>query len=237
MKVNIGKYKSWFGPYQLAELICFWVPETKDEFGGPQKPEWVHKFGEWLAHGSIQKQSDIGEIVRWTDDRPATKLYRFLTWIHNLRSRKISVKIESHDVWSLDTTLALIILPALRKLQTSKQGAPIVDDDDVPEHIRSTAAPSKANEWDVDGFHFERWDWVLDEIVWTFEQILDDNADMKFVSGNCDIRWKKLENDCSEMVFGPEHTQVTDHEGQANWTKRKQNGLRLFGKYYESLWS
>ena len=34
MKVKIGPYKNWFGPYQLAELLCFWAKETVvDEYG------------------------------------------------------------------------------------------------------------------------------------------------------------------------------------------------------------
>ncbi len=31
MKVYLGKPNNWFGPYQLAELLCFWAPKTKDE--------------------------------------------------------------------------------------------------------------------------------------------------------------------------------------------------------------
>ena len=51
MKVYIGRYKNWFGPYQLAEFLCFWAKNEKDEHGIERKPEWVHNFGEWLAHG------------------------------------------------------------------------------------------------------------------------------------------------------------------------------------------
>jgi len=32
MKVYIGPYKDWFGPYQLAEKLMFWVPKEKDEY-------------------------------------------------------------------------------------------------------------------------------------------------------------------------------------------------------------
>jgi hypothetical protein len=32
----------------------------------------------------------------------------------------------------------------LKQLNATKQGAPLVEDEDVPEHLRSTAAPAKA---------------------------------------------------------------------------------------------
>lgn len=48
MKVKIGPYKNWFGPYQLAEKLCFWAKETVvDEHGMKSKPDYVHNFGEW----------------------------------------------------------------------------------------------------------------------------------------------------------------------------------------------
>ena len=56
MRVKIGNYVSWFGPYQLAELICFWARNQKDEHGLPTKPDYVHKFGEWLCYGSIEPE-------------------------------------------------------------------------------------------------------------------------------------------------------------------------------------
>jgi hypothetical protein len=58
MKVKIGPYTNWFGPYQLAELLCFWAKEEKNEFGIPRKPDWVHNFGEWLAHGDIEPEAE-----------------------------------------------------------------------------------------------------------------------------------------------------------------------------------
>jgi len=55
------------------------------------------------------------------------------------KQRKISVQIDPWDTWSADHTLALIIAPVLQKMKDDKQGAPHVDDADVPEHLRSTA--------------------------------------------------------------------------------------------------
>jgi hypothetical protein len=46
MKVYIGPYKNWFGPYQLAEKLCFWAKPVTDKYGIKSKPDWVHNFGD-----------------------------------------------------------------------------------------------------------------------------------------------------------------------------------------------
>ena len=71
-------------------------------------------------------------------------------------------------------------------IQTRFKLAPLVDDEDVPEELRSTAAPAKENDWDVDENHFKRWDWVLDEMIWAFEQALNYDDDAHFFD------WKKI---------------------------------------------
>lgn len=234
MKVYIGPYKSWFGPYQLAESLCFWVKPIKDEYGMPDKPKWVHNFGEWLAHGSVEPEPKVGDIVNLTRERHNTLLYKFLLWIDRRKNRKISVRIDHWDLWSMDHTLALIILPMLKQLKEAKHGAPYVDDEDVPEHIRSTAAEPKENEFDTDSNHFKRWDWVLDEMIFAFTCNLDDSWEEQFHSGDADFAFKKLENGMSEMISTGKRKY--DFEGRKEFQKRINNGYRLFGKYYQGLW-
>ena len=94
MKVKIGKYKNWVGPYQLAEALCFWVKEVPDEHGFKNKPKWVHKFGEWLAYGSVKPDIRLGEVTSWGDERSETLLCKFLSWIYSKRERKIKVRID-----------------------------------------------------------------------------------------------------------------------------------------------
>jgi hypothetical protein len=80
------------------------------------------------------------------------------------------VKIDRWDTWSMDHTLAHIILPMLKQLDKEKHGAPYTNDEDVPEYLRSHMAQPKENEWDTDSLHFMRWDWILAEMIWAFEQ-------------------------------------------------------------------
>jgi len=153
--------------------------------------------------------------------------------------RKISVKIDYWDTWSMDHSLSLIIHPMLIQLQQTKHGAPFTDDEDVPEELRSTSAPPKEYEYDVDDNHHKRWEWILDEMIWAFAQKLDDNAESQFHTGDHDIKWVDITVDGEEMfemVRGPNDTHVFDKEGWEAWNARKTNGFKLFGKYFEGLW-
>jgi len=238
MKVKIGTFTNWFGPYQLAELLCFWAKPVKDEYDFERKPDWVHNFGEWLAHGSVEPDEKVGDITSWDRERHDTLLSRFLTWIHSKQKRTINVHIDRWDTWSMDHTLGYIVLPMLKQLKATKHGAPFVDDKDVPKELRSAAAPPKENEWDTDENHFKRWDWVLDEIIFAFETKVGSLEDWEdqFHTGEHDIQWKRLESGNSEMIKGPKDTFKFDMKGRAAYQKRISNGFRLFGKYYENLW-
>lgn len=92
--------------------------------------------------------------------------------------RVVNVIIDDHDTWNMDHTLALIIHPMLLQLKKNKAGAPYVDDEVVPNDIRSTMS---TRDDDVDEFWHKRWDWVLDEMIWSFNYILESwNGDDPF---------------------------------------------------------
>jgi hypothetical protein len=235
MKVTIGPYTHWFGPYQLAEKILFWIPKERDEHGFLHTADRVHRFGEWLAHGSVEPEAEVGEYTLLGKDRPVTLLYKLLLWIDSKKQRKVRVHIDRWDTWSMNNTLAYIILPMLKQLKAAKQGAPYVQDEDVPEHLRSTAAPPKEKDYDLDDNHFKRWDWVLDEMIFSFENIVDDSWEEQFHSGEGDFVFKKLENGMSELIQTGDRKY--DREGHKAYAARIQNGCRLFGVYFQNLWT
>ena len=250
MKVYIRKYNNWFGPYQLAEKLMFWVPEEKDEYGFPHTAKRVHNFGEWLAHGSIEPDDEVGSITSWNRERHTTWLYKFLLWVDKQKQKipRTMVKIDRWDTWSMDHTLSPIILPMLKQLRATKHGSPIVDDADLPENLRlSDYRDDYSGQLDLfdhigvieseePGLVHIKWDWVLDEMIFAFEHLVDDSWEEKYRSGEHDLQWEKLENGVSQMVRGPNDTYKCDYDGlQKEWA-RVDNGLRLFGKYYRNLW-
>jgi hypothetical protein len=211
MKVKIGPYTNFIGPYQIAEKILFWKDKYEDDS--------VHKFGEWLSGGN-----------------EPSLLLRFCQWVESKRKRKVEIHIDPYDTWNMNSTLSLIIVPMLKQLKEKKYGSPFVDDEDVPEHLRSTSAPPKENEWDIDAHHEARWDWVMDEMIWTFEQ---DNVDWeeKYYSGEIDLDFVKVEGSAySQVVDGPNHTFKIAYDGMKKHRERMENGRRLFAKYYDGLW-
>jgi hypothetical protein len=223
LKVFIGPYKNWVGPFQIAEALCFWARKEKDEYGYEHTADWVHNFGKWLSGGEKEDS--------W--------LMKLCLWIEARRQRTIKVRIDTCDTWSMNTTLAYIILPMLKQLNESKQGAPCTDDEDVPEALRSTTAGPKENEWDTDDLFFKRWDWIMSEMIFAFEHKIDDSWEEKFYTGEWDMKTVPVEHNGQELYTwepGPNHTYKCDSEGLKAVHDRIQNGFRLFGKYYQNLW-
>jgi len=126
------------------------------------------------------------------------------------REQKVNVRIDRWDTWSMDHTLAYIVLPMLVQLKAEKHGAPFVDLKDVPKELHGKKLTKKQKEnGEVDDKHFERWDWVLDEMIYAFD---------------C-----KANKDEVYMRFD-------DRDEIQKEQERISNGFRLFGKYYENLW-
>jgi hypothetical protein len=197
MKIYVGPYLSpitlnWHKNYMESKHGYCWdmngIKQTKFERG-------------------LEKFEEVCQFV----------LRHTINPILNLRKRKIKVKLHNYDTWGMFSTLAIIILPMLKQLKETKQGSPWVDDADVPDNlgIRSIDALPKKSEHDLDENVHKRWEFVLGEMIWAFEQIVDDNSEDKFFS-----------KDFKEF----------DKKGHDAWYARKHNGLKLFGKFYESLW-
>jgi hypothetical protein len=168
MKVKIGPFKNYFGPYQLADLLCFWAKKKTDEFGFKSSADWVHSFGDWLAgYKDDGEGNDIGK---------ESNLSKFFNWVYSKRTRTVKVELDKFDTWNMDGTLAIIILPMLKQLKDTKHGSPYVDDQDVPEHLRSTAAPKlteeEKNNGHTDALFHDRWEWVMEEMIWAFQQLV-----------------------------------------------------------------
>ena len=169
---------------------------------------------------------DYEDHVLEAIDDGIQSVYNVFNWIwFDRRTQKVSVKIDPWDTWSMDDTLAPIILPMLVQLKRTHHGAPFTDDEDVPEELRSTSAPPKEKEWDTDDNHFKRWDWILDEMIWAFNQKCRDDW-------QCD--YYEYEDDDTER-YGLKLVRE-DRAASAAHHQRMINGFKLFGKYFANLW-
>jgi hypothetical protein len=204
MKVYIGPYQNWWGVYQTVDLLQK-VGVSEDT---------CEKIGDWIC-----------------DNTPVED---FFHWIDSLKGgRKVKVRIDKYDTWSMDNTLAIIILPMLKQLKETKHGSQWVDNEDVPEHMRHGG--------DDDNWVHYKWEWVLNEMIWAFEQELDNSWEDKFIHGTPVYDWNKWEDDDGVPYQRVQMTQTNpdywvDRDGIREYNNRIDNGFRLFGKYYRGLW-
>ena len=228
MKIYIGKPRyHWISPYTILDYAFFWTDWSKcsrdksirsldEESKYVEHPEWVEKWSDRLT--------PISKGIQWVLD----KVHPEINYI----------KIDNWDVWSMDSTLSPIILPMLKQLQKVKHGSGHVDDEDVPIELRSYACKPKENEWDTDDNWHLRWDYVLAEMIWAFEQLSDDDNEQQFWKTHPEIDFTKYPED-EGKTSKPLRWKV---EGECDWdamklhNERIDNGTRLFGKYYRGLW-
>ena len=208
MKVKIGPYVKWIGPYQISNLIPFVSEDTQD------------KIGSWLSR-------------TWVDD--------VCEWLNSKTKRKIKVRIDDYDTWSMDNTLALIILPMLKQLKETKHGSPLVDDEDLPSHMRHTFSKGPDDYETDDRWIHYKWEWVLNEMIWAFEKELDDDWEDQFRHGEPKYEFIHVggeigtDSELNEMIQkNPDYW--VDYDKIKEYNARIDNGFRLFGKYYRNLW-
>ena len=198
MKVYISSYGNRYTAFGIQDWLM--VKRHTKEVWWQLEPEQFDRYDTFVEKTVLGLQWILDHTINLITDRP----------------QKVKVRIDDYDVWSADITLAHIIHPILVKLNEVKHGSPSVDDEDVPEELRSTSAPPKENEYDTDENFHKRWNWVMNEMIWAFEALVNSEQEhLKFydeVKGTWDFDTKKLHDD------------------------RISNGLRLFGKYYRSLW-
>jgi len=186
VKVYIGPYVNYIGPYQIARLLR-WVGVSENT---------CDRIGKWLAE-------------TWVDD--------VCQWIHDRRDRRVKVVLHKYDTWNCEVTLAYIAVPLLKQFREKTHSSPLVANEDVPPELRGPfrehilSAAQGINKPDDDPHFHARWTWVLGEMIWSLEQILDNREEEALTDRN-------------------DYTALKEYEA------RLQRGLTLFGKYFNHLW-
>lgn len=209
MKIFLGNYNDYIGPYQLAQKLLFWKDKNSSQ---------VNDLGHFLKHGYVLSEEEKREedeknfssfftfidFLENENKKPSTKLNDFCEWVYSKLKRIEFVHIDKYDTWNMDHSLAKIIHPMLLKLKETKQGSPNVDLEDVPEYLRpSDSQYNYYEEGKLDIYFHDRWDYVVDTMIYAFNAIS-----------------KQLDE--GDDYYEPETI---------------KEGLRLFGKYYQDLWT
>jgi hypothetical protein len=199
---------NWISPYTIIETAVFW---RKIDYDEPIVEFW---------NGILSPFCSVLFDIRQFFNR-------------DIRY----VKIDPWDAWSVEHTLSPIILPILKELKRIKHGAPFIDDADVPPKLRANRDVRYKGNVDpdlhkisdeVDKKFFKRFDYILDEMIWTFEQLSMDDHESKFYDHNESRKEKDLNKSIRKLKV--------DRIGLRKHNERIDNGLRLFGKYYRTLW-
>jgi len=232
MKAKIGKYPHWFTVSRVEDAYL----------------KWRHKKPAWDIDDRDHTRLDkivLKFLAGWQ-----TVLHYTVNQIQQRRERTVRVHIDPSDVWDANTTLAHIILPVLEQLRETKQGAPFVNKEDVPEELHDKKLTKKQKErGEVGENHFKRWDYVLDAMIWSFREIVNDNpGEEEFFTGESDTVWTRvdvygneIDKDFDGQIYyrmdqGPNDTREIDFEGLDAYNERIDYGLRMFGRYYRGLW-
>lgn len=172
--------------------------------------------------------------------------------------RKEQVSIHPYDTWSMDHTLALIALPMLKQLKETTHGAPSVDNEDVPENLQVSTEDyyqyKRTGETDPD--FFKRWDYVLDEMIFAMTAIVHNDEDVYYDPEDSTWTLPEIESvgigPAQLLLFPDEYGRTEEYEfyemkrtgeyprfdieKHRAREDRINNGTRLFGKYFRSLW-
>lgn len=214
MKVSIGNYPDWIGPYQIADAVFFWLDKwPSDELEQRWDYQLHDKFGKWLADS-------------WVND--------FCHWLYGKNKRKVEIRIDQYDTWSMDHTLSLIVVPMLKQLREAKHGYPLADPEDAPHIGVGETDPNDLS----DSLADDRWNWILGEMIWAHEQIIDEYSDRNYYNPYEKDETPEVSEGLQPFITAKDILEMGkfDREKFDAYEARIKNGLRLFGKYYRSLW-
>jgi len=201
MKINIG-------PYPNRAICNLHTNYMNKKYGYVDWPEYKQK-------GLRVKAQPFAEAWREKAEDIIQSIYNCtINLFLDRRVQKVKIRIDRWDTWSMDHTLAHIVLPMLKQLKATTHGAPWVAVADVPKELRPTKKQLMDYQKDgtTDPKFFERWNWVLDEMIYAFD-----------CKANKDDVWMRFDIKTQRAAMDAEQERIS-------------NGFRLFGRYYENLW-
>jgi hypothetical protein len=195
---------------------------------GPYKDYWVSPYTILENFFFWRKDYDAfeNEPPKWLT-ATCEFVYKYIPF----KERTQYVKIDKWDTWSMDGTLANIILPMLIQLKATKHGTPIEfaetggEDYNAQKHFDFYDTNEELNTKAI-----AEWDIVFDKMIFSFEHIIDDGGwEEEFCTG-------KFSTTIGIGEPGWQGTRVCDYEAIKKVHAQIQEGLELFGKYYRNLW-
>ena len=131
------------------------------------------------------------------------------TWVIS-KYQQFRYGVADSECWSLDSTFTKYMLPRLKHFRNMKRYS-------YPPDVTP-----------------EEWENILDEIIWAFDYMANDEKYLKMPEFDSDM----------EKIFNPNRPKTIKRELEwkeyfnksKSFQHRKTEALKLFAKYYESLW-
>lgn len=144
-------------------------------------------------------------------------------WIKSIY-QKLRYGVSDQECWNLSNTFDEYILPRLKHFRKMKKIS-------VPSLIVKSYP---ANKYDIE-LAEKRWNEVLDEMIWTFEYIIDNEKfnpiPMTNILFEKDNSFKNKKTSDEEQLIWDGYFERTNILNE-----RKNKGLHLFFTHFESLW-
>jgi hypothetical protein len=215
MKVNIGPYQSWWSSTRLEQ----WCKERLG-YG-----KYMYLMGDRESRTPLPVTiiDNVGDFLQGVLNYTVNPMFELI-------GRRTKVVIDDYDIWDMDHTLSLIIVPMLHKLKADNTGTPGVWVEDIPswmlldaydEAIKDSLGKSEY----PDQLHSNlAWKWLLSEMIFAFEQKTKP--------------WNESRDGRLYDMYD------RGDISKANWLllnaaneQRIQRGHELFGKYLQSMWT
>lgn len=199
--------------------------------------KYEKKHGKYPIKNEHLKTITVSQIFKreflWVKDTLLNAAYYPTKFFANKRK----IHIDAFDVWNADHTIGLVVHPILLKLKEKMHGAAMVDDIDVPDHLKDSDILKK--DPNAESKVHEKWEWVLGEIIFAFEHIGPKaySWEREYETGEMGgLVFEDSDHDGFRTVNVDMGDFVSDDVGKDAVRKRITNGLMLFAKYHSGLW-
>jgi hypothetical protein len=206
MKINIGPYVNWVGPYQIADVLKL--------VGVPSNT--CYKIGDWLSSTWVNLLCE--KIHRFKKRKIKIKIDKYDTW--NM----------DHTL----ALIILPMLKQLKETKHGSPCGKYFDQtSNSNQGCFDFYAEGDDAAWEAG---HKEWNEILDHIIWAFEQICDESNEDKFwiSHGKLDLSPSKSNAKFHPVTW--EIEPICDWRGLEAHQERIREGLLLFGKYYQGLW-
>jgi len=169
----------------------------------------INKYADWWCD----------RVPRWLGWGIYDGYRNTILWIKSTY-QKLRYGVSDQECWSLSNTFAEYILPRLKHFRKMKKVG-------VPSCMFVTSYPT--NKYGIELAEIQ-WNEVLDEMIWTFEYIIDSEKfnPIPTTGSLFDSEKQKTPDEMKEWDIYFERAE--------KFNERKNKGLQLFAKHFDNLW-